>query len=476
MCRFRIPTVLGRIRTSVLFLLCLSLGLAAAMAQPPTADKDQFEAAAFGAKADGKSDDTAAIQKALDAAGKRGGAVRLPAGRYLVAGSLNIPVGVSLVGSLNVPVGVSFVGSHQAPVSTKPLVGTVILATGGRDNEDAPALFELGNSSAVIGLTVFYPDQKPDHVRPYAWTFHLQGSDNTVENVTLINAYNGIKIGPEYNQRHRIRSVVGCVLRRGIWVDNCYDIGRIENVHWSSDWWSSKQVGGWDNTPVGGGRLDEYLWKHLVGFTFGRADWEYVTNTYILSAKIGYHFIGTKNGAMMGQLSGIAVDGCQRCIVVDGLFSPGLLITNGQFSANWGENPISVVINPTCTGQVRFQNCAFFGPATQNVVSHGQGFVSLSNCWFRADQLGPPPIALGASAPPESRWFKADRPDHPPLIEADNGKIQIEGCTFAVPGPSILLGKGLKHAIVTGNNGVKGVTITNRIGDRAIIANNEPSQ
>ncbi|MCG2685350.1 MAG: hypothetical protein L6306_17235, partial [Planctomycetales bacterium] len=81
-----------------------------------------------------------------------------------------------------------------------------------------------------------------------------------------------------------------------------------------------------------------------------------------------------------------------------------------------------------------------------------------------------------ASAPPESRWFKADRPDHPPLIEADNGKIQIEGCTFAVPGPSILLGKGLKHAIVTGNNGVKGVTITNQIGDRAIIANNEPGQ
>ncbi|MCG2685699.1 MAG: glycoside hydrolase family 55 protein, partial [Planctomycetales bacterium] len=247
MCRFRIPTVL----------LCLSLGLAAAMAQSPTAGKDHFEAAAFGTKADGKSDDTAAIQKALDAAGKRGGVVRLPAGHYLVAGSLKVPVGVSLV------------GSHQAPVSREPLVGTVVLATGGRDNEDAPALFELGDSSAVLGLTVFYPDQKPDHVRPYAWTFHLQGSDNTVENVTLINAYNGIKIGPEYNQRHRIRSVVGCVLRRGIWVDNCYDIGRIENVHWSSDWWSSKQVGGWDNTPVGGGRLDEYLWKHLVGFTFG---------------------------------------------------------------------------------------------------------------------------------------------------------------------------------------------------------------
>lgn len=112
------------------------------------------------------------------------------------------------------------------------MLGTVILATGGRDKEDGPALFELGNSATVQGLTVFYPEQKLDAVHPYAWTFHLQGGDNTVENVTLINSYNGIRIGPEPNVRHRIRSVSGCVLRRGIWLDNCTDIGRIENVQW----------------------------------------------------------------------------------------------------------------------------------------------------------------------------------------------------------------------------------------------------
>ncbi len=55
-----------------------------------------------------------------------------------------------------------------------------------------------------------------------------------------------------------------------------------------------------------------------------------------------------------------------------------------------------------------------------------------------------------------------------------SGKIQIEGCSFATAEPSILLGKGLKHAVVTGNNGIKGVTITNQIGARAMIANNEP--
>jgi hypothetical protein len=34
----------------------------------------------------------------------------------------------------------------------------------------------------------------------------------------------------------------------------------------------------------------------------------------------------------------------------------------------------------------------------------------------------------------------------------------------------------LKHAIVNGNNGEKGVTITNQIGERAILSNNEPGE
>ena len=61
------------------------------------------------------------------------------------------------------------------------------------------------------------------------------------------------------------------------------------------------------------------------------------------------------------------------------------------------------------------------------------------------------------------------------LVEADGGKLQVQGCSFATPEPSILLGKGLKHAIVTGNNGIQGVTINNQIGDRAVISENEPS-
>ena len=412
--------------------VCFGLALPA-MSQSPASVKDGLDASTFGVSADGKADDTAAIQKVLDEAGRKGGPVYLPAGNYRVDGSLKIPPGVALC------------GANQAPVYIEPLVGTVICATGGRDKEDAPALFELGDSATVQGLTVFYPGQKPDDIHPYAWTFHLQGGDNTVENVTLINSYNGIRIGPESNVRHRIRSVSGCVLRRGLWLDNCTDIGRIENVQWHCHWWSSGKTGGnWE-------KVYAYMWQHCEGFIFARTDWEYVTNTFIFPVNVGYHFISTANGAMNGQLCGIGADAANRCIVVDALQPMGLLITNGQFVAFEGENPIEILINPTCGGSVRLQNCDFWGPAIQNVVSHSKSFVSLNNC-----------------------YFSSGRPNHPghALVEADGGRLQVEGCSFATSEPSIRLGKGLRHAIVTGNDG-EHFRIVNEVGRQALIANNE---
>jgi len=403
---------------------------------PPPKEKRMIDVRTFGVKADGMTDDTAAIQKALDEAAKAGQEVRLPAGRYLVSGSLRIPPGVALV------------GAARAPLYIDPLIGTVVMATGGRDKEEAPALFEMGDSSTVQGLTVWYPEQKPDNIRPYPWTFHLVGGDNTVENVTLINSYNGIKIGPEGNVRHRIRSVYGCVLRRGIWLDMCSDIGRIDNVQFHCHWWSSPKVGGnWD-------RVFEYMWKNCEAFIFGRTDWEYVNNTFVFPVKVGYRFIGTKNGAMNGQLCGIGADAAQICVLVEQIQPMGLLITNGQFVSFNGPNPVEVVIEPTCNGSVRLVNCAFWGPAVQNVVSRGTGFLSLSDC-----------------------YFSSGMPNHPgkALVEVDAGRLQIRGCSFASGEPSIHLKPGIVHAIVSENNGVGGVRIRSEMGERAVLVNNEPA-
>jgi Pectate lyase superfamily protein len=389
-----------------------------------------------GAKPDGTSDSTAAIQKALDDAGKAGGSVHLPPGRYLVKGSLHLPPGVTLQGVM------------ESPVWSEPLKGSIILATGCRNQEEGPALFEMGHSSAVRGLTVWYPEQQTTNITPYSWTFHLQGNDNTVENVTLINSYNGIRIGPEGNVRHRIRSVYGCVLRRGILVDGCSDIGRIENVQFHCHWWSAPDVGG-DWKPV-----HEFMWRNCEAFIFGRTDWEYVNNTFVFPVNIGYHFNGTKAGAANGQFSGIGADEAQVCVKVDEIQPMGLLISNGQFVCMHGDQRIEVLVEKTCQGSVRLVNCAFWGPARQCLLSHSRSFVSLSDCYLSSTGREKNP---GMS-----------------LVEADGGKLQVRGCSFGTDEPSIALRRGLQHAIISENNGVRGVEILNQIADRAIIANNEP--
>jgi len=390
------------------------------------------------AKADGSADSTGAIQRSLDEAAKTGGPVWLPPGRFLVRGSLRIPPGVTLQGVM------------ESPVWSAPLKGSVILATGGLEQEDGPALFELGHSSAVRGLTVWYPEQRTTNIVPYAWTFHLQGHDNTVENVTLINSYNGIRIGPEGNVRHRIRSVYGCVLRRGILVDDCSDIGRIENVQFHCHWWSAPEVGG-DWNPV-----HKFMWENCEAFIFGRTDWEYVNNTFVFPVNIGYHFVQTKAGAANGQFSGIGADESQVCVKVEAIQPMGLLISNGQFVCMHGDQRIEVLVEKTCNGSVRLVNCAFWGPARQCVVSHSRSFVSLSDCYLSSSGREKNPGMF--------------------LVEADGGRLQVRGCSFGTDEPSIALRQGLKHAIVTENNGVRGVEILNELGGEAAMANNEPQR
>jgi len=404
-----------------------------------TAAETIFNVKSFGAKADGSTDDTTAIQAAMDAAGVVGGKVFLPAGKYMTRGTLKVPAGVSVQGVAN------------SPVYCEPLKGTVILATAGRDKEDSAPFFTLQDSTSVSGLTIYYPEQKVEDIRPYPWTFKLIGADNTVEKVTLINSYNGIRTGPENNVRHRIRSVYGCVLRRGIFIDGCVDVGRIEDIQFHGNWWWMPEAKG--NSLI----VNKYMIDNLEGFIFGRTDSQFVTNTFVFPAKIGYHFIATPQGVCYGQFSGISADWAQKCIVVDAVLSIGILITNGMFAslAQDSENPTQVEINKTNSGSVRFENCSFWGEPIHNVLSHSSGCVSLSNCYM-------------------SSWRKSDNPT--PLILADNGKLQVIGCTFATGQPSIALRPGLKHAIIMGNNGENGVRIVNEIGKKAVITGNEAAR
>lgn len=418
-------------------ILLLSLFLySSGYADTPLSLDGIYSVTDFGAVRNGKTDDTGAIQKAINKASEKGGRVYLPPGKYLVAGSIRVLPGVTVF------------GSNDAPASIGPLHGTIVLATGGRDDEEGPALFEMGSESAVHGMTIWYPEQKPEDIRPYPWTFRLQGNDNTVENITLINSYNGIVTGrPGNNVRHRIRSVYGCVLRRGLFVDFCTDIGRIDNVHFHCHHWSREETGGnWD-------LVYRYMYENLEAFIFGRTDWEYVTNTFVFPAKIGMRFIRTERGACNGHFTGVGCDACETAVLVEEIQYMGLLFTGGEFVSFNGKNPVEVVVSEGCRGSIRFVNCAFWGPVHHNAVLKGDAFVSFNDCYFSNRNRN------------VTDKF---------IIVAESGKLQINNCTFDALQPSIHLKSWVKHAIIRGNNGMHGVLIESEIGDRAIIRDNEP--
>lgn len=438
-----------------MFCILLLLGVNIMNLDAKTNPKDGIlNAKNFGAKGDGIHDDTTAIQSAIDASSTTGNKLYIPAGKYVVTKELYVKPGATIEGAAN------------SPNYNKPLTGTVILSKYGRDKENAPALFTMNDSSSVSGLTIYYPEQKADDIHPYAWTFHMVDNDNTLENITLINSYNAIKVGGEaWNVRHRIRSVYGCALRRGIYVDGCSDVGRIDNVHFHGHWWWAKEVGGAGDVNGKFGLVNQYLFDNLEAFVFGRTDWEYVSNTFVFIAKTGYRFIKTSKGSGSFQMTGIGADAVHDSVVVDGAASWWtILITNGQFASTGSDkDAIGVLINnnddPAANAPIRLVNCSVLSP--RGIVANGPSFVSLTGCFLNT-------------------WGGATGS---PLIEATNGKLQVQGCTFDAnnggklkPMPSIALRPGVKCAIITGNMGVNGVEIINEIGDKAIIKDNDPHE
>ncbi len=415
----------------------------------------------FGAVPDAVTDSTSSIQSAIDAASTHGGGVvLLPVGRWLCKGHLVIKKGVHLL------------GMNQAPLSWEPQSGSILLPTEGRDQEDAAPFISLRSSTSISGLTIYYPEQIVENIRPYPWTLQINGDpaiksdvafDSTISDITLINSYNGIRTGPAENGRHRILAVHGCVLRRGILVDWTGDIGRIENIQFHSHFWANDAFhGNWS-------KVFAFMQQNLEAFIFGRSDWEYVTNTFVFPAKVGYHFIETSNGACNGQFSGIGADATDIAVLVDAIQPMGLLITNGEFNSHLVKTSVQIVISKTARGNVRFVNCGFWGPVEHNALLQGDGFTSFSDC-----------------------NFSNDNDTQQSSILAEAGKLQIQNCTFAAASekhegghsatlgerlhqpPAIRLAPGVRHAIIRGNNGSYGVQIENEIGANAIITGNEP--
>lgn len=397
----------------------------------PTSEATTLDVRDFGARGDGTADDTTAFQTALDQAGASGGGiVSVPTGNYWIASSLLIPAHVALEGVWRVPTAWS---QHK---------GSTLLATAGAGQPDATPFITLLTNATVKGITVFYPHQtETNPPTAYPWTIASGGADNcSIVDVLLVNPYQAVDFGTRVAGRHYIRNLYGQALYRGIFVDNCLDIGRIENVHFWPFWKYD------ESSPV-----TRFTRENGVAFVFGRTDWEYVSGSFTIFYNVGFHFTEFGHGPGNVLLVQSGADVGPTAVLVDNCQShAGLSFTNSQL---YGD----IIVRESNRGPVKFTGCGLFGSVDgARGASHahiaGTGQVSFVNCHFM-------------TLDPRNRAE--------PMIFAPGGRLSVVGCEFMDAGKQqLVFGDGLLSAIVTGNRFSGRMRIRNASSGRVEIIGN----
>lgn len=232
-------------------------------------------------------DNTSAIQRALDAAGKSddGATVYAAAGYYRCAGTLRVPSGVELRGSSDVP--------HHTQNG-----GTVLLATAGKGEEEGEPFITLAPGSGVRGIGVWYPEQQISEPVAYPWTVRSLGPGCWLTDVNLGNSWQGVDFATHPSDGHRISYVSGGFFKTGVIVGNAMSRGWVEdlqfNPHYMLRLSPNLPVNWGPKKPSVNGEHPVYPFcrRELRGIVLRNCADEVVVGTFLYAARDGISFEG----------------------------------------------------------------------------------------------------------------------------------------------------------------------------------------
>ena len=306
-----------------------------------------FPVEAFGAKGDGHTDDTVAIQSAINAAATAGGgSILFRVARYFTTGTLQVPTGVVLCGSVEGPFDVA--GVNPGATSIAP----TLLVT----NTTGPFITLQGIGAGVTDLLFHYPNQvgaSASTPTVYPYTILDLSPGTKVVRSTVTNAYNflDIEIG-----RAIARDLFIGAFNIGVNIDHTYDFVTLQNLH-HDVFWDYLESATYPST------IDSWVLNHGTALVVNQMDALVVHNFYAFSRFAGilltYSPDTTEPGTRTawGTGSNIDLEAVQFGIIATATTYPGYEFTNvivgaapglGQAAIQLragGTNPPDIVVN-----------------------------------------------------------------------------------------------------------------------------------
>ena len=393
----------------------------------------------YGADNSGTMDNTEIFQKLLNKAGSLGGGiVYVPSGKYKVTGSLRVPKGVTLR------------GDWREPVKGQSLdYGTILMAYTGRNGgEKTQPFIEAEPETGVTNFTVWYPEQSADNIVPYSPTIRI-GVNNyfgneyvNVKDVTLVNSY----IGVWYNQDNFgaspvVNGVYGTPLKKGVEIDCIADVGRIDRVNFSPDYWSGSNLPG---APLKGSSFQNYIYNNATGVVMRRNDWSYTCLVNVDGYNIGYNTNFSNDGNRStpnGHHYKYNLTNCKNGIVFDTSNYVGILFD-----------------------EIKIYNCEngiVVKGGTSDAVQFAKADITCTKYSVNVDKTSTTKVMM------------TDSTIHKGLVNMDGGTFISTNNTFDNKVPQIVIGS-LGRVSLTGNKFNKEKTIVNNSVYKSNL-NNAPS-